>query len=351
MSTSRAAALRARRLIQSWETERFELLNKRICDLDLKLEGTVLQKCIDKLYRELERRHIRFRPACYLSNEWGCPDRIPMIGLPFYLADPRLTRINNEINKDTEGEEQIMMGMRHETGHAINYAHKLYNRHDWCKVFGAFSKPYRDIFKPNPFSKNYVKHLEYSGVRVYAQKHPDEDFAETFAVWLYPFSNWREKYRNWGALKKLKYMDQLMKEIGRRPPLVKSGRPHSPVEEMDYTVLEYYKKDPEDYKLEAQGYCDDVLEKIFEESPRWEQSVGAWKFIRRYRSQLIANISDWTGENRATIQPLIDKLISRARDLNLYMNGRRESSKLVELTAVATTFVMNYVYEGKFIVI
>ena len=187
-------------LVNSWETVRYELLNSRICDLGLQIEGSPVEPFVGRLHRELEKKGFDFLPECYLTDSWGCPDGVPIIGIPFYLADKRLLRIEEEQTGVIENDQFIMMLLRHEAGHAINYAYRVYEDPTWGETFGRFSKPYRDSFRPNPFSRQFVRHIVHHQYgRTYAQKHPDEDFAETFAVWLTPRSNWRRHYRHWPA--------------------------------------------------------------------------------------------------------------------------------------------------------
>jgi hypothetical protein len=180
---------------------RFEtLLEKPIRELGLKLEESPVERFVQQLYRELERKRLKkFHPPVYLTDEWGCPSGEPVIGIPFYLAHPDLAQLEREVN-DLEDSREIMMYLRHEAGHAFNYAYKLYNAPEWKRLFGSFRRPYRDNYRPVPFSRDYVRHM----AGWYAQKHPDEDFAETFAVWLTPGSNWRKRYRGWGAMAKLR---------------------------------------------------------------------------------------------------------------------------------------------------
>jgi hypothetical protein len=245
-----------------------------------------------------------------------------------------------------------MMTLRHEAGHAINYAYRLYSLKEWQETFGRFDEPYRDFFHPNPQSREFVKHLyqqvgSYAG-RIYAQKHPDEDFAETFAVWLTPRSKWRVKYRNWGALKKLRFVDQLMREIGPKKPVVTDGERINPIGNLNITLLEYYNKSEERYRQKAQGYVDDVLQEIFSTNGKGEKRIPAGAFIEKNRNHLVDMISHWTGEETSSVTPLIEKLIDRAKELSLNLSPRRQSRKLIEVTALATTLVMNYTYEGKF---
>ena len=190
--------------------EPVSLVETRICDLGLKLEGSDVEPFVQQLHRELEEKKIhKFKPQCYLTDEWGCPSGEPIIGVPFYLARKDLAQIEAEHN-DLEDRREIMKYLRHEAGHAFNYAYRLHRTPEWKQLFGPYRRPYRENYRPVLFSKDYVRYLP----GWYAQKHPDEDFAETFAVWLTPRSSWRKKYRGWGALSKLQYMDRIARELG-----------------------------------------------------------------------------------------------------------------------------------------
>ena len=177
---------------KSWDEERAGVLAQKISQLPLKIEGTILEEKIQQLYDDMEAKGLVFKPGCYLSDEWGCPDGIPIIGIPFYLVDKNLSRIEEEYTENLESEEELILYLRHEAGHAFNYAYNLYQTEEWHTVFGPFSRPYIDDYKPNPLSKKYVKHMQ----GWYAQKHPDEDFAETFAVWLTPGLNWKNNTKD-----------------------------------------------------------------------------------------------------------------------------------------------------------
>jgi hypothetical protein len=343
----------AKEILNNLETKLMEM-NRPLNTLNLKIEGSILEKLIRRIFFELKMKKILFRPKFYLTDTWGCPDKVPAIGIPFYYADPVLSEIEDELRGEVEDAHELLMTLRHETGHAINYAYRLYESDAWKEVFGNFSEPYRDFFLPNPRSRDFVRHLyqqvgPFAG-RIYAQKHPDEDFAETFAVWLTPQSNWRQKYRHWGALRKLKLVDGLMKEIGGRKPLVTNGGLFHPISELDLTLLEYYRKNEERYRAKAQGYVDDVLLEIFSSNGKGEKRISAGGFIERNREILVNTISHRTGEKNASVEPLIDKLIVRAKELDLNLSPRRQARRLIEVTALATTLVMNYVHEGKFMV-
>src|SRR4051812_28352163 len=181
----------------TWESERDALLGRKISELGLSIRGSRVDRLVDALYSELEARDVVFRPPVYLSDQWGCPDGTPLIGVPFYLADARLERIEAEESGSVEGDDEAMRYLRHEAGHAFNYAFRLHERADFPTLFGDYGRPYDEHYAADPLSRGYVRHI----LGWYAQKHPDEDFAETFAVWLTPRLDWRTEYEGWGALR------------------------------------------------------------------------------------------------------------------------------------------------------
>src|SRR5437667_3122867 len=214
-----------------------DVLTKPIRDLNLKIEGSSVERYVQQLYRELDRKGLKkFRPLCYLSDEWGCPSGEPVIGIPFYLADPKLAMLEREMN-DLEDAREIMMYLRHEAGHAFNYAYELYKTPEWNELFGRFRRPYREKYRPVPFSRRFVRYI----AGWYAQKHPDEDFAETFAVWLTPRSNWRKKYKGWGAMAKLAYVDRMARRFRDVEPVRPQGATDVTVQEMETTVEQVYR--------------------------------------------------------------------------------------------------------------
>jgi hypothetical protein len=193
---------------------------------------------IRQLYIELENASIFFRPKTYLTDGWGCPNKVPVIGIPFYLVNPILCRLKAKLTGiRVEDDIAIMKLLRHEAGHTFNYAYQLYRKPKWRELFGRFSLPYREEYKVDSFSTRFVQHL--SGW--YAQRHPDDDFAETFAVWLTPRSNWKKRYSGTFAFDKLIYVEKVVAGYGKRPPLVTGGKLDMPVEEISITIGEWYK--------------------------------------------------------------------------------------------------------------
>lgn len=339
---------RALRLVNSWETVRFELLNTRVCDLGLQIVKSPLEPFIHRLQREMAAKELVFSPDFYLTDAWGCPDEVPIIGIPFYLADKRLARIEEEQTGEIEDDQMLMMLLRHEVGHAINYAYRLYQNKQWVEMFGPFSQPYRDAFRPNPFSREFVRHIVHHRYgRTYAQKHPDEDFAETFAVWLTPRSNWRQRYRNWPALEKIRFVDDLIKTIRDVQPKCTGGALCTPVEEMDMLLAEHYGQRAERYRAAAQGYVDDKLKEIFP-AVSGKSLAAAGDLIRKHHKDLLERITQWSGMEEGEVAPLLTKLEDRAETLGLQFRKGKLAAKLLDLTAMATALAMDFAYTGRF---
>jgi hypothetical protein len=325
-----------------------EVLRKPIKELGLRLEGSALEKYVQQLYRELERKGLKqFRPVCYLTDEWGCPSEEPVIGIPFYLADPKLAAVERSLN-DLESEREIMMYLRHEAGHAFNYAYELYKTQEWRDLFGPFRRPYREDYHPVPFSRRFVRHI----AGWYAQKHPDEDFAETFAVWLTPRSNWRRRYKDWSvALKKLRYVDRVARKVADREPIRKIGEIDVSVEQMESTVEDFYRiQSTSEKDIISDLAIDTDLTDIFINSGRRGKDLGpAAPWMATHRKEIVDKVTYWTGMRRPLVKQLIDAIESRVTELQLSIDREKRHEYLVELTAYATTLAMNYLTRGKFI--
>jgi hypothetical protein len=322
----------------NWEGERHALLARRISDFGLEIRGTLLEKLVNQLYEDLAAKELDFRPPVYLSDQWGCPDGTPLIGVPFYLADARLSKIEEDYSSAVENAEETMRYLRHEAGHAFNYAYRLYDRPDWRKMFGPYSRPYRDRYRADPFSHDFVRHI----LGWYAQKHPDEDFAETFAVWLTPGLDWRRNYDGWGALAKLEYVDTVMKEIAHQVPEVPEPSDDDlPVTSLQYTVAEHYKDNEESIPIRDERIFDGDLRTIFVDAEHAPAAVTAAEFIARHRREIVTRIAYWTGETPGVVRQFVDFLAGRVAQLELKLGGL-EAATLIELTAFGTAVMMNY---------
>jgi hypothetical protein len=322
-----------------------ELLSRPIRELGLKLEGSPVERFVEQLRRELDAKGLaKFRPGFYLTDEWGCPSGEPIIGIPFYLANADLAQLEKETH-DLEDAREIMMYLRHEAGHAFTYAYKLHTKPEWKKMFGPFRRPYRDNYQPAPFSRDYVRHLP----GWYAQKHPDEDFAETFAVWLTPRSNWRKRYRGWGAMEKLLYLNRLARKLGKSDPPRRRGQTDITVDDMETTVAEFYHQNASEEVAVTELTPDTDLRDIFRVSKRRKTAMPAREFLHQHRKAVTDKVAQWTGAQRPLIKALMDTIEKRAGELDLRADKVRSAEHLAEVTAYATALVMTYVTKGKFI--
>ena len=319
-----------------WETmEDADLLKLRICDLGLKLSGSAVETNVKQLYSELTDKGISFHPACYLTTEWLCPDRVPLIGIPFCLAHPRLTKLERTMMLEVEGgtDKSCMQLLRHEMGHAINYAYLLFRRSRWRELFGPISQEYNPSeYYPRPYSRQFVEHLPDN----YAQAHPDEDFAETFAVWLTPNLDWRRKYRGRYALKKLEYVDHLMHQIGEQSPKISGGRKLWPVSRVRSTLARYYKNKRAAFGEDFPGYYDPFLNQLFANGTHDEQE-SACTWLRRNRRSIINQIASNARLRKYQVDVVLKKLIHRSGELELNLKDSEESTLLrlsIALTAM-----------------
>jgi hypothetical protein len=334
----------------AWSATRDKLLQRRIADLHLHIEGTYLERIIRRLYDELERAGIDLKPTVYLADEWACPDGVPVIGVPFYLVDPELSRIEDEMMDgiEAESEQEILSYLRHEAGHAFDYAYKLHETERWRLLFGDMSLPYSDDYTPQPFSHNFVRHIPCW----YAQKHPDEDFAETFAVWLDPKSNWSERYGGWGCYAKLQYVDAVVKEVGRTPPKVTGAGYDFAQEALVYSVADHYARTrPVLPKIAAD--FDAELRDLFRPAPASAgdvAAISAYALLLQHRRALVRRLSYWTGLSDVHVRALVQHLIERVRALGPWIDARERERVLIDFTSFAATLCMNRLYKGDFVV-
>jgi len=313
----------------------------RLCDLGVEIAGTALEGRIQRIYDELAQRGIRFRPHFWVSDEWFTPGGVPGVAVPFYLTHPRLARLERTMMLEAEGasHEECLSILRHEVGHAIDHAYRLGRRARWRELFGNPSRQYPTTYRPRPNSKRYVQHLSWW----YAQAHPDEDFAETFAVWLTPRSGWRLRYRGWPALKKLLYVDELMSEIAGKPPKVSNRLRVDSVASNTTTLAVHYRRKQNLYGRTYSDFYDRDLRRLFSDAPEHLRNQTAAAFLRSVAPELRRRIAYWTGESQYTLDQLITELIGRCQELGLRLAAPREQAK-TNLVVVLTMHTMQFLH-------
>lgn len=321
------------------------ILSTKMCDLGLSIKKSPIQEKIKTLNKELESKGLKFRPLCYLGDEWFSPDGVPVISIPFYMAHPRLQAIENSMMLEVEGggDEEFMKLLRHECAHAIGHAFNLTSRKEWQRIFGNPEKSYQEFYRYKPYSKAFVHHLKGH----YAQAHPEEDYAETFAVWLNPASDWKNMYHNWPAIHKLNYINKLMNSLKNRECKI----PYSPlsyqIKNLTRTLAKHYQIRKKLYEQNSEEYFDQDLKKIFLDSKKGSSGRTAAGFLRKNRADIESSVSLWTQEKKFTIKRLQSQLIKRAQYLSLYMPNNEEQAK-TNFIVYFTALISNYLHTSHF---
>src|SRR5580692_10362331 len=320
---SRLQATRARRLDWTRLSDQ-ELLQLRICDLRLDLSRSPLQRYVRRLYSELDGRGIRFRPHVWLSEEWFSPDGVPGIAVPFYLAHPRLERLERRMMHAVEGGNMrwLMRIPRHEAGHALDNAYRLRRRASWRETFGPASLPYPERYRARPGSRRYVHHLG----DWYAQAHPTEDFAETFAVWLKPNSNWRRAYAQWPAFQKLCRVDELMQSVRDRTAPVRNRRRIESIATDTRTLAQVYRDKLARRGSDRRGMIEELVQKVFRAQPTPRGAVRASTLIRSMKTTLVNSVSRELKLERYSIYQLLRMIMERCDALKLHVRGNRRDA-------------------------
>ncbi|HUK01140.1 MAG TPA: putative zinc-binding metallopeptidase [Steroidobacteraceae bacterium] len=318
-------AVRPARRVQSWTRLPDEaLLQVRLCDLGLSLKRSRLGRHVARLYRELESRGVRFKPHAWLAEEWFSPDGVPGIAIPFYLAHPRLERLERRIMREVEGGNArwLMRIVRHEAGHALDNAYRLRRRRRWREVFGPASLTYPHRYRARPGSRRYVHHLG----EWYAQAHPTEDFAETFAVWLKPRSNWRRAYADWPAYDKLLLVDELMASVRGRSPPVRNRMKVDPIDSDRRTLAQYYRRKLVRQRRYRRDLAQALLSRVFStERPR-RGAVRAAALLRANKAALVAAVARELAIERYSVYQIVRMLIERCEALTLYVQGSQREA-------------------------
>jgi hypothetical protein len=328
--------------------EEAKSLKLPIRDLNLTIAGTGLEPILAGFEKEIEAAGIRkLRPRFYLSTEWGVPYDTIAIAIPFYLARPELTLLQAEqaCHVEGSGPKDILRYLRHEMGHVVNYAYRLHESKEWTERFGPMTKPYEEEYRPRPFSREFVHHLP----GWYAQKHPDEDWAETFAIWMTPGLDWRTQYAKWpGALRKLEYCDRTMKEVLEREPLTTAAELDEDVANLNVSLDQFY-GDVMGVSSERPQELDQMLGAVFADPEPSTVRLAASDLIRRVERDLPASVFQWTGHMPERTRSLLATLAERADVMGLTYGVDQEQALTIALTSLVTTLAMTWLQSGKYV--
>jgi hypothetical protein len=291
------------------------------------------------LYSELDARGLNFHPHCWLAEEWFSPDGVPGIAIPFYLAHPRLERLERRLMREVEGGNTnwLMRILRHEAGHALDTAFHLRRRRGWREMFGPASLPYPDSYRARPGSRRFVQHLG----AWYAQSHPTEDFAETFAVWLQPRSRWRSQYAEWPAIEKLEFVEEIMAELRGRRPKVRTRDEIEPLNADTQTLGQHYRRKMARYRRLRRSLADHMIRRVFAAPGDARRPLPAATFMRRIKHDLRRAVRSRTGASDYEIHQALRLIIERcaAGHLTVNVGARAARRNAVWLTARLVHFL------------
>ncbi len=353
---------RSRQLLYSEETLRLELLTTPLNQLNLVIENSpILFPALQTVKADLERMKIRkIKPFFYLSTGYGTIEGTTNICLGFYDYDERLRALNKEFRGWMYSYDEVVATIRHEIGHAFAYAYKLYRLPEFREVFNVQGNYFRTypmtdqyIRYVNPWSRDFVNP---SGDH-YAQKHPDDDFAETFMVWLTPRLNWRQKWRNYpGALRKLEYVDKIVREYCNEGPLIENvPYEYEGLPGFKMTLAQFFKSRPTYYRNKATGFVDPDLKSIFRARPKLRNGqkiergyLHADNFLRANQRIIVNRVSQWVGVDPLVVSDLMIKCRLRTHALDLWVKRDEREKKLVEFTTYISTRCAYYYVWGSY---
>jgi len=349
---------KTRELLYSRDTLKLETLTTPINQLGLQIKGMLVDEAIRRTREDMTRVGItQLNPTFYLSNGYGCVEGTTNIAVGFYDGNELLRELNQEFRGWRYDPADILQIVRHEVGHAFCYAYKLYRTKEFRRLFkvkGHFFNTYPEHAgrRHNPWSADFVN----PAGDFYAQTHPDEDFAETFSVWLTPEIDWLGQFRSKpGALKKLAYVEQVVADFGRQDTLLNNGGSNAldqPVEQLSMTVAQFMgakAAQMKAYRRRATGYVDADLRELFQGPPRilplkrfLREYRRASRFLHDYKRLLVNRVSHWVNVDDSIVSDLVDKLALRARVTSRYVKVADMEKKLIEVTTYLTVLCRNY---------
>lgn len=285
-----------------------ELLDTRLCDLDLKIEGSLVHSCIKRVLNEIAKNNLKITPHFWISDEWFSPDGVPGVAVPFYLLHPKLIRLEKKMMGEVEGGTKISCTkiIRHEMGHVLDNAFKLRNLKTRQSYFGFSSSTYPDYYYPVKDTTKYVHHLE----DWYAQAHPDEDWAESFAYWL-ANPNWKRKLKSWECLPKLEYLDLVMKKIAGKKQKVSNKIILDPISNSTLTLREYYEKKKKRFKVQPEKSNPYII-----------------KYLKKYKSDFYKELAAKTNQNSYNLKQIYRLVLGNNE---VKFSGRVTKKKVVNL--------------------
>lgn len=324
-------------------------LGTRLCDLGLRIAGSSLEPIVARFLDEIGAAGIALCPDFYLSTEWGVRDGSASLAIPFYLARADLIELHRERTGLVEGvsTRDILRYLRHEMGHIIDYVYKLNQNRSWRQCFGRPSRPYREEYRPHPFSPEYVIHLP----GFYAQKHPQEDWAETCAVYLTPGRDWRQEYAGCGgALHKLTYCEEVLAQVKHAKQLALVFARDEDIETIECSLDDFYAQLEEGSAAVPPAGMAAALDAAF--APLFCDEGGKTftvaDLIRANLAELCSVTFRLTGHFPNRVRPLLGMLADTAAVMDLRYASAAQTEALLTLTSLVGAMAMNFTLHGSY---
>ena len=308
------------------------LLKLKISDLPLNIKKSYVYPYILQVIEELKNHKINFKMNMWFADEWFVADDTVGMGVPFYMLDLKLIKMEKKHVGFVDGEtkQECLNIIRHEIGHVLDNAFKIRQREDFKKIFGDAAKKYPKSYDYKKYSKKFVRNIKDG----YAQGHPVEDFAETFAVWLDPNSCWKSKYKLWPAYKKLLYVDKLIKGFKNKKQVVFKKESFDLAADSKITLKKYYSIKKRLYGQNGDDFWDSSLKKVFSGSKI--KSPTAYEFLTENRVEIINRLHCHENIRKYRLKKIYTQLRDRSKRLNLKVGSN----------TVATTKKMGYHFNG-----
>ena len=320
-----------------------DLLDLKLRDLDLSIKGSWVERDIEAFYTEIKNKGLKFKPHIWVSEDWYSPDGVPGFAIPFFLLHPRLMKLENEMIGEVEGgnSQWFLKLLRHEAGHAIDNAFGLRKKKRRQDLFGKTSLPYPESYDRKPYSKQYVRHLDAS----YAQAHPDEDWAETFAVWLNPNSNWKVSYQSWPCLKKLELLNEIMFALKGKIQPVKNKVKTDQLKDLDITLREYYIEKRKRFGISTSPFYEKKLPSILTKRTN-NSTLPLAKIIRKQKKDLSKKLASQNKIYQYQAEQFLNEFVSYCSKENVQIKNT-DAPIPKELISFLHTESKNYVKMGK----
>lgn len=289
-----------------------------------KINSSVLQ-----VKHEVRKKGLKyFWPAIFVGSEWYSPEDLNSVAIPFYLLDPQLLELEKKVMGEAEGENinSFLKLLRHEVGHAFEHAYGLSKLPQWQMIFGDPNTKYNPhSYTYQAYSRKFARNL--SGC--YGQVHPSEDFAESFAVWLTPRSNWRKKYcASPVILSKLKYIDSLVASLKNRRPLKVAKDPYLQDELLSSSLENLYRSRIRELGSDSQFYFDRALKKIFvDRSKSTKQALPADIWLKQNSQVLTEKTKSTIQIPKYAIAAQVKRFYQRLKILKLYHAHKDDAAR------------------------